>query len=104
MEPWAFGAIASGEALPQSGLEIPCDLLGAASDRRFARPRAKVMVGFDPKHIALAGAPQRLLDIADPIDRISRDQENGTSAAIVRGSSAPPAPALWRTPSSQGHE
>ncbi len=31
------------------------------------------MVALHPKHIALAGAPQRLLDVANAVNRIRRD-------------------------------
>ena len=41
-------------------------------------------LAWHAKHIALAGAPQRRLDIADPVDVSAATQANGTSAAIAR--------------------
>ena len=32
-----------------------------------------MMIGFDPEHIALAGAPQRLFDVADAVGAVRRD-------------------------------
>ena len=42
------------------------------------------MAGIDTEHIALAGAPQHHLDMADPIDAVGGNQANGTPAAIAR--------------------
>lgn len=43
------------------------------------------MLRADPKHVSLAGTPQRHLDIADPIDAVGgQPLENGTPAATAR--------------------
>jgi hypothetical protein len=62
--------LARRQALPSRRIDGARDLFRRAGDRRLALPGAEVMAGIDTEHIALAGAPQHHLDMADAIDAV----------------------------------
>jgi len=65
--------------LPCRPIEVLRDFVGGAGDGRFTRPGSEVMVGVDTRHIALASAAQRLLDIADA-DAVDYPPPSGRTA------------------------
>ncbi|MGZ2488141.1 hypothetical protein ACVITL_006726 [Rhizobium pisi] len=58
MKPRAFGALTGGKTLPCTWIEITGDLLRYAGDLRLSRPRAEMVVRFNPKNVAFAGSTQ----------------------------------------------
>ena len=65
MKPRAFGALTGGKTLPCAWIEITGDLLRCAGDRRLSRPRAEIVVRFNPKNVAFAGLAQGSFDVPD---------------------------------------
>lgn len=49
MEPGAFGALASRQALPRPWFEVSCDLLSRTSDRRFVAQEPKWWSDLTPR-------------------------------------------------------
>ena len=67
------------------------DLLRRAGDALRLAPGVERAVGIHAQHIALAGAPQRHLDLADAIDAVRRDEGERHLRARSRARS-------WRAP------
>ena len=84
VKPGPLGAVARRQAMPCSRIEVARDLRGGARDHRPVTPRAEAMVALHAQHISLAGTTQRLLDVADTVDRIRRDPGERLFAAIAR--------------------
>src|SRR5277367_5307525 len=77
-------AVARRQALPERRIEIACDLLCRAGDRRLVLPGPEMAIGADTEHIAFAGLSQGRLEGADTIDAIGRDptERHSRAAAI----------------------
>ena len=70
VQPCTFGSLSGGQTPPSRRIKPLRDLQGGSSHRRLPVPGAEMMVGGNAKHIALARAAQRHLDIANAIDAI----------------------------------
>ena len=67
------------------------------------RQEWKNMRGVDAQHIPLPRPPQRLLDLAHPIDAVGRQRSGTARRPRSRArSSTPPGVAWWQTPSDAG--
>jgi hypothetical protein len=82
MEPCAFGSFASRQAFPERGIKRVRDFFGHPTDQRPFAPGSEQVVARHAKRIALAGAPQRLLDLANAVDGIGCNP--GASLTIAR--------------------
>ena len=72
VEPRTLGALARRQALPGGGLETLRDRLGGPGDLRLADPGIEGLRGVDAEHVAFARPAQRHLDLAHPVDGVSR--------------------------------
>ena len=84
MQARPLGSGARRQALPIRRPQGFGDCRGRAGHSTRLVPRAKDMGGVDAEHVALAGAAQVALDIADAIDRIGRHPAKRHRAAIAR--------------------
>ena len=74
VQPRAFGAVARRQALPSRRIDArPRSLPPMPAIGGLRLPRSGTDGWMHAKHIAFAGAPQRHLDIADPIDAVGRN-------------------------------
>src|SRR3954452_11956392 len=67
-----LGPLAVRKVPPQGGLKVACNLFRRAGYQRLVAPRVERVRAVDAQHVALAGPPQRHLDLAYAIDAVGR--------------------------------
>lgn len=68
----ALCAFPGGDTFSRIWIEVLCDFLRLACDRRLATPRTEAVIRFYAEDIALCGSTQSVLVLTDPIHGVRR--------------------------------